>query len=80
MTETVVQGTTQRTIDPFQDGRLVNGNFADYTLPTAEAMPMLRAGIVESNEPNGPYGAKGASETAVCPVASIRTGAPFASA
>jgi CO/xanthine dehydrogenase Mo-binding subunit len=53
----------------FHDGRLVNGNFADYTLPTSEALPALKAGIVESNEPNGPYGAKGASETAVCPVA-----------
>jgi CO/xanthine dehydrogenase Mo-binding subunit len=28
---------------------------------------MLRSGIVESNDPNGPYGAKGASETAILP-------------
>jgi len=38
-------------------------------LPTPEAVPSLRADVVESNDPNGPYGAKGASETAVCPVA-----------
>jgi CO/xanthine dehydrogenase Mo-binding subunit len=50
-----------------EDGRLVNGNFADYTMPTADALPMLRSGIVESDEPNGPLGAKGASETAILP-------------
>jgi CO/xanthine dehydrogenase Mo-binding subunit len=51
----------------FDEGRLVNGNFADYTIPTADAVPRLRSGIVESNDPNGPYGAKGASETAILP-------------
>jgi CO/xanthine dehydrogenase Mo-binding subunit len=53
----------------FEDGRLVNGNFADYTLPTAEALPELRSCLVESHDPNGPYGAKGASETALVPIA-----------
>lgn len=51
----------------FEGGRLVNGNFADYTMPTTEALPEMRSGIVESDEPNGPYGAKGASETAILP-------------
>ena len=50
-----------------EDGRLVNGNFADYTMPSPDALPLLRSGIVESNDPNGPYGAKGASETAILP-------------
>jgi CO/xanthine dehydrogenase Mo-binding subunit len=49
------------------DGRQVNGNFADYTMATADAVPLLRGGFVESNDPNGPYGAKGASETAIQP-------------
>jgi CO/xanthine dehydrogenase Mo-binding subunit len=53
-----------------EDGRIANGNFADYTMATPEALPTLRSGIVESQDPNGPYGAKGASETA------ILTGAP----
>src|SRR5262249_50669414 len=44
----------------FEDGRLVNGNFADYTLPTADAVPEFRSSLVESHDPNGPYGAKGA--------------------
>jgi len=51
----------------YENGRLANGNFADYTLPTADALPELRGGLVESNDPNGPYGAKGASETAILP-------------
>jgi CO/xanthine dehydrogenase Mo-binding subunit len=51
----------------FEDGRLANGNFADYTMPTADSVPTLKAGIVESDEPNGPLGAKGASETAILP-------------
>ncbi|RZL87487.1 MAG: xanthine dehydrogenase family protein molybdopterin-binding subunit [Variovorax sp.] len=50
-----------------EGGRLMNGNFADYTMATSDAVPMLRGGIVESNDPHGPYGAKGASETAILP-------------
>jgi CO/xanthine dehydrogenase Mo-binding subunit len=50
-----------------QGGRIANGNFADYTMPTADALPELQSGIVESMDPNGPYGAKGASETAILP-------------
>ncbi len=58
-------------------GHLMNGNLADYTMPTADALPMLRSGIVESNEPNGPYGAKGASETAILPGAPAIANAVF---
>ncbi len=50
-----------------EGGRLMNGNFADYNMPTADAVPLLRGGLVESHEPNGPHGAKGASETAILP-------------
>jgi len=59
-------------------GRLVNGNFADYTMPTSDSLPELRSGIVESNEPNGPFGAKGASETAILPGAAAIANAVFA--
>lgn len=50
-----------------EGGRIANGNFADYTMATADAVPLLRGGLVESMDPNGPYGAKGASETAILP-------------
>lgn len=52
----------------FEGGHLQNGNFADYTIPTADAVPTIRSGLIESNDPNGPLGAKGASETAIVPV------------
>ncbi|MEE8109457.1 MAG: xanthine dehydrogenase family protein molybdopterin-binding subunit [bacterium] len=51
-------------------GQVVNGNFADYTLPKAECLPRnVECALIETIEPNGPYGAKGASETAIDPVA-----------
>ncbi|WP_431276812.1 xanthine dehydrogenase family protein molybdopterin-binding subunit [Variovorax ureilyticus] len=59
------------------NGRLMNGNFADYTMATADAVPLLRGGFVESNDPNGPYGAKGASETAILPGAPAIANAVF---
>jgi CO/xanthine dehydrogenase Mo-binding subunit len=61
----------------FQDCALLNGNFADYTMPTAEALPSIQSGIVESMEPNGPYGAKGASETAMNPGAAAIANAVY---
>ncbi len=61
----------------FQDGCLVNGNFADYNMPLANSVPTLRSGIVESNDPNGPLGAKGASETAILPSAPAIANAVF---
>ena len=48
-----------------EDGRIMNGNFADYTMATAESVPMLRGDFVESMDPVGPYGAKASSETAI---------------
>jgi CO/xanthine dehydrogenase Mo-binding subunit len=53
----------------FDEGRLLTDDFRDYTMPVAEALPDLQTVLVESTEPNGPLGAKGASETAIVPVA-----------
>lgn len=61
----------------YENCRLLNGNFADYTMPVAESVPFIRSGIVESNEPNGPYGAKGASETAMIPGAAAIANAVY---
>ena len=36
-------------------------------MPTAESLPQIQSGFVVSNEGNGPYGAKKASETAMIP-------------
>jgi CO/xanthine dehydrogenase Mo-binding subunit len=51
----------------YQEGRLLNGNLADYTMPTAASVPEIHAGVVETIDPNGPFGAKGASESAIVP-------------
>jgi 4-hydroxybenzoyl-CoA reductase subunit alpha len=49
-------------------GRIVNANLAEYKIPTAMDMPNLDAIIIESDEPNGPYGAKEVGEGAIMPV------------
>lgn len=59
------------------DGRLMNGNLADYNLPTADSVLTMNSLIVESMDPNGPMGAKGASETAILPGAPAIANAVF---
>jgi 4-hydroxybenzoyl-CoA reductase subunit alpha len=46
-------------------GRIVNANLAEYKIPTSLDMPPLEAIIIESNEPNGPFGAKEVGEGAI---------------
>jgi CO/xanthine dehydrogenase Mo-binding subunit len=50
-------------------GRLLNGNLADYTVPTAASLVTPRTILVDSVEPNGPFGAKGGSEAPISPTA-----------
>jgi len=51
-----------------KNGHILNRNLAEYKIPTAIDMPRLESIIVESNEPNGPYGAKEVGEGAIMPV------------
>jgi len=48
-------------------GRVVNANLAEYKIPTALDVPNMTPIIVESDEPNGPYGAKEVGEGAIMP-------------
>ncbi|MGB6063569.1 MAG: molybdopterin cofactor-binding domain-containing protein [Desulfomonilaceae bacterium] len=48
-------------------GRIVNASLGEYRIPTALDMPNVKSIIVESNEPNGPYGAKEVGEGAIMP-------------
>jgi len=48
-------------------GRVINANLGEYKIPTALDMPNVETIIVESNEPNGPYGAKEVGEGAIMP-------------
>ncbi|MDP2726445.1 MAG: molybdopterin-dependent oxidoreductase, partial [Dehalococcoidia bacterium] len=47
----------------WEGGQPLNPNFADYGLSSALESPHVESIIVETSEPNGPYGAKGAAET-----------------
>jgi 4-hydroxybenzoyl-CoA reductase subunit alpha len=48
-------------------GRVINSDLAEYKLVTALDMPPVEAIIVESDEPNGPFGAKEVGEGAIMP-------------
>jgi 4-hydroxybenzoyl-CoA reductase alpha subunit len=48
-------------------GRVLNPNFSEYKIPTALDVPRIKTIIVESNEPNGPFGAKEVGEGAIMP-------------
>ncbi len=48
-------------------GRCLNANLADYKIPTAMDMPKVDCIVVETDEPNGPYGAKEVGEGAIMP-------------
>jgi CO/xanthine dehydrogenase Mo-binding subunit len=45
-----------------KDGRVINGNFADYLVPAISDMPPIASVFVEVPDPLGPFGAKGLGE------------------
>jgi CO/xanthine dehydrogenase Mo-binding subunit len=48
-------------------GRVLNDDLAEYKIPRALDMPDVDPVIIESNEPNGPFGAKEVGEGAIMP-------------
>ncbi|MEE8450172.1 MAG: molybdopterin cofactor-binding domain-containing protein, partial [Thermodesulfobacteriota bacterium] len=52
-----------------EGGKNINGNLMDYKLPCAADMPPVEACIIESDEPEGPFGAKGIGEPPSVPTA-----------
>lgn len=50
-----------------ENGRILNPNFADYLLLTAEDMPPTEALLVEKPAVEGPFGAKGLGEPPIAP-------------
>ena len=46
----------------YHQGLLVTANMLDYRVPTIEDSPPIEVGIVESQDPHGPFGAKEAGE------------------
>ncbi|MDD5244300.1 MAG: molybdopterin-dependent oxidoreductase [Syntrophorhabdaceae bacterium] len=48
-------------------GKIENPTLGEYRIPTSLDMPNVRTIIVESDEPNGPFGAKEVGEGAIMP-------------
>ncbi|MFN3820887.1 MAG: xanthine dehydrogenase family protein molybdopterin-binding subunit, partial [bacterium] len=48
-------------------GNILNPNLAEYKIPTSLDIPKMEAIIVETGEPNGPFGAKEVGEGAIMP-------------
>jgi 4-hydroxybenzoyl-CoA reductase subunit alpha len=46
----------------YHEGLMVTANMLDYRVPTIQDSPPIEVGIVESNDPYGPFGAKEAGE------------------
>jgi xanthine dehydrogenase molybdenum-binding subunit len=50
-----------------REGRITNADFRDYRLMTAPEMPEVEMHFIETNAPEGPFGAKGIGEApAIC--------------
>ena len=52
-----------------RDGRILNPTFLDYRVPTALDMPQIESVIIETADPEGPFGAKGVGEMGGTPTA-----------
>ncbi len=52
-----------------RDGRVLNPDFLDYRLFTTADMPDIETIIIETDEPQGPFGAKGVGEMGGTPTA-----------
>lgn len=63
-------GLGQAMMESFKYNRLTMGNpsFLDYKIPSAVEMPEVDVHIVESNDPEGPFGAKEAGEGPLLPI------------
>ncbi len=52
----------------YYNGLLLNGNFLDYKIPTSLDTPPIHSNIIETIDPEGPFGAKECGEGALHPV------------
>jgi putative selenate reductase molybdopterin-binding subunit len=52
-----------------EEGQVRNPSFSTYRIPTATEMPPIRSIWVQTDDPRGPYGAKGLGEMGLVPTA-----------
>jgi 4-hydroxybenzoyl-CoA reductase subunit alpha len=62
---------------PYEDGKLMNPNLADYKVIRATEMPKASIGDIDTYEAEGPYGAKEAGEGLTNPTAAAIANALF---
>jgi CO/xanthine dehydrogenase Mo-binding subunit len=53
----------------WQEGRILNPNFTDYKIPLCGGTPRIHSIFVETDDPEGPFGAKSIGEPAINPTA-----------
>lgn len=51
----------------FKNGRVLNPNFAGYRVPRSIGIPKMNTIMIETNDPEGPFGAKGMGEASLLP-------------
>ncbi len=61
----------------YHGGALLNGNLLDYKIPVASQMPRLDVSLIESLDPEGPFGAKECGEGGLAPILPAVTNALF---
>ena len=60
-----------------EDGQVLNPHLSGYRVPTATEMPPITALWVQTNDPRGPYGAKGLGEMGLVPTAAAVSNAIY---
>jgi putative selenate reductase molybdopterin-binding subunit len=60
-----------------EEGQVLNPRFSSYRIPTATEMPPIRSLWVETDDPRGPYGAKGLGEMGLVPTAAAIANAVY---
>ena len=52
-----------------ENGEVINDGFLDYKIPSIGDIPEIETILIESNDPHGPFGAKGIGEYGLVPTA-----------
>jgi len=53
----------------FKEGRVLNASFSKYRIPRSVNMTEIESVFIETNDPQGPFGAKGMGESSLLPTA-----------
>ncbi|MFC1510354.1 xanthine dehydrogenase family protein molybdopterin-binding subunit [Candidatus Omnitrophota bacterium] len=70
-------GYTFREDLTFKNGKVANPNFAQYKVPRTIDMPRINTILIETIDPQGPFGAKGMGEAALLPTAAAIANAVY---